>query len=98
MSEPLIVTDVLGKQIKVGDFVIYPGRQSSSLWVTLAHVREIAVRPTWSGNVPYVKVQPLDPKTRRAVGKVSPLTRLDLLTKVDLPNHTFEVMGAPIKT
>jgi hypothetical protein len=84
MSEQ-IVNDVLGKRIKVGDYVVYPGRRSSSLWITLGHVLEIAVRPTWSGNVPFINVQAIDPKTRRAVGKPSPLTRLDLLTKVDLP-------------
>jgi hypothetical protein len=82
----LIVTDILGKQINAGDHVVYPGRRSSSLWVTTAKVLDIAVRPTWHGNVPYVKVQPIHPKTRRAFGKPSHLTRLDLLTKVDLPN------------
>lgn len=87
MSEPLVlpVKDVLGRTISVGDYVMYPGRQGSSLWVTVGHVLEIAGRSTWNGLVPFVKVQPLDPKTRRAVGKPSPLTRLDLLTKVDLP-------------
>lgn len=81
-DKSLVVTDVLGMPINVGDYVVYPGRRSSSLWITVARVLEIAVRPTWHGNVPFVRVQPLNPKTRRPVGKPSPLTRLDLLTKV----------------
>jgi hypothetical protein len=87
VKEPLVlpIKDVLGKTISVGDYVMYPGRQGSSIWVTVAHVLEIAGRTTWSGVVPFVRVQPIDAKSRRAVGKPSPLTRLDLLTKVDLP-------------
>ena len=36
-----VYKDWLGKEIKVGSKIVYPGRQSSSLWMNLAEVLEI---------------------------------------------------------
>lgn len=33
--------DFLGKTIDVGDTIVYPGRQSSSLWMNKAEVTEV---------------------------------------------------------
>jgi len=34
--------DLMGKEIKVGDFVAYAGRHSSSLWVNIGKVLKVA--------------------------------------------------------
>jgi hypothetical protein len=36
-----MIHDAQGVEIKVGDVVVYPGRQSSSVWVSKAIVEEI---------------------------------------------------------
>lgn len=36
-----MLKDVLGREIKVGQIVAYPGRQSSLMWLTVAPVKEV---------------------------------------------------------
>ena len=33
--------DFLGRKISIGDWIVYPGRQGSSLWMNLAEVTDI---------------------------------------------------------
>jgi hypothetical protein len=40
--------DALGNLIKVGDVVMYPGRQGSSIWNSFSIVREIVVGEDWA--------------------------------------------------
>lgn len=42
---------------------------------------------TGADKLDWITVQPIDTKTRRAFGKASRLTRLDLVTVVDLPSR-----------
>jgi hypothetical protein len=35
------VKDALGRDILVGDFIIYPGHQGSSLWLTIGRVTAV---------------------------------------------------------
>jgi hypothetical protein len=37
-----LITDMRGERIDLGDLIAYPGRQSSSLWLTIARVVGIA--------------------------------------------------------
>lgn len=46
-----IVSDFLGNEIKVGDFVIYPVRHGSSLWMSTAEVVKIRdLKYRWSAS------------------------------------------------
>lgn len=36
-----MLTDIFGKRIHAGDFIMYPGRYSSSLWMNIAFVTHI---------------------------------------------------------
>ena len=50
--------DMLGNEIAVGDMVVYPGRQSSSLWMNYGRVVECAegeLNPDPPNNSPYWK-------------------------------------------
>lgn len=40
-----MVTDIRGKEIKVGNTVVYPGRKSSSLWMNIGEV--VGVDENW---------------------------------------------------
>jgi hypothetical protein len=51
-------TDWLGNVIVPGDHVIYPGRQSSSLWMNHAKVLSIGETESyWGGTSPILRVQ-----------------------------------------
>lgn len=80
------MSDFLGREIKQGSYIVYPGRQGSSLWVNLGHVVEITERTNWQGTTPVLRVQPIDAKTRRAIGKHVRLTEISKVTVIDLPN------------
>lgn len=56
------ITDWRGVEIKVGDVVVYPGRQSSSMWMVEAVVEELIPgnpeAKVWYDRVPHgVKVR-----------------------------------------
>ena len=36
--------DFLGREIKVGDFVVYPGRRGSDMWLVKSHVISVEKR------------------------------------------------------
>lgn len=84
------IKDWRGNEIKVGSRIVYPGRQSSSMWVVEAVVREITEYPH-----PYregVKVNglrvthvrnSLDPESRRGPSRTwAQLSRVDHVTVV----------------
>ena len=73
------MNDHTGRPITPGCYLVYPGRRFSSLYVTLAYVKEV----TDNGRL---IVQPLDNVTKKALGKSATLQRTDLVTVVDLPN------------
>lgn len=51
--------DFRGTPITVGSVIVYPGRQSSSLWMTEAVVEEIITRTSWNDReVPALRVRP----------------------------------------
>lgn len=54
----LELKDFRGTPIVAGSVIVYPGRQSSSLWMTEAVVKEVATRQTWRKEVPVLLVQP----------------------------------------
>lgn len=78
--------DFIGREIKQGSYIVYPGRQGSSLWMNLGHVVDVTVRTTWNGPVDILKVQPVDPASRRPLGKVVSVTCIDKVTVIDLTN------------
>lgn len=53
--------DMTGREIKVGDRIVYPGRCSSNLWMNIARVYAIEEKESysWGQNrrIPIVKVQ-----------------------------------------
>lgn len=48
-------TDFLGKTINVGDTIVYPGRQGSSLWLNKGIVRQVV--DTEGNGGPYLGLQ-----------------------------------------
>jgi len=70
-----LVKDFLGKEIKPGDTIVYPGRHGSSLWMKQAIVEEIIMVPDWR-NHPTPTLRVLNPKNK----KRTTLTRLDRVT------------------
>jgi hypothetical protein len=42
-------TDFRGNDIGAGDVVVYPGRKSSSLWLTEARVQHTTITKNWRG-------------------------------------------------
>lgn len=76
-------TDWLGNKIQVGDLIVYPGRQSSSLWMNHARVLEISERHTYYGVHPIMKVMHTDKSQYgRMKDKVVIITKLQQVTKV----------------
>lgn len=51
--------DWRGTDITIGSTIVYPGRHSSSLWMTEAIVLNITERKTWQGAVPVLIVLPI---------------------------------------
>lgn len=49
-----MMKDIVGREIRVGDVIAYPGRRSSSMWMNVALVRELrpgnAGEPYWSND------------------------------------------------
>jgi hypothetical protein len=77
-------TDWLGNEIKVGDHIVYPGRQSSSLWMNHAKVLGFVESESyWGGKKTTMKVQHSD-KSKRCWTKnaVVTLSALNRVTKV----------------
>lgn len=54
-----MITDMLGKEIAVGSIVAYPGRKSSSLWLTVARVEAIETYGGFTLNKARLKVRDL---------------------------------------
>lgn len=52
-----VLTDWRGTPIEPGCTIVYPGRKSSSLWVTEAVVIETGTQPSWRGVIPHLVVQ-----------------------------------------
>lgn len=62
----MIVNDYLGQEIHLGDFVVYPSRQGSSMWLCRGTVTRVSVtkrpefmnsRLDWSNVKPTYKIQ-----------------------------------------
>jgi hypothetical protein len=91
------IIDWRGTPIQVGALVVYPGRQSSSMWMVEAEVIEIMEEDKWSyanprgEKVTALKVQPI--RTGRYGGqKKTPvkITAIDRVTVVKLPDTPGE--------
>lgn len=92
--------DCIGREIKRGSYVVYPGRQSSVMWVTFGIVLSVTDRPTPLGRCgppmePVLKVQALDRHTRKTIGKPATLSRIDLVTVVDDPDYAGGAFKMP---
>ena len=80
--------DWRGKPIEVGTRIVYPGRRSSSIWVTEAEVVEIGEEiPGYSSvPVPFLKARQIRATSRWRVDQDAPklvkLTELDRVTVV----------------
>jgi hypothetical protein len=73
LMEPL--KDWRGVPMNVGDTVVYPVRQSSSMWMEEGEIIEISSVDKYYGPQPQVKVRKKD-------GRISTLTSLGRLTVV----------------
>lgn len=80
--------DILGREITPGCYIVYPGRQGSSIWMSMAQVKEITHRHKYFGDVPVLKVQPIHLSTRRSLGRPTTISRIDVVTVVELTNVT----------
>lgn len=73
-----MLTDVLGKEIKVGSKIVYPGRQSSCLWMNYGEVIETGMKNNyWGTPFNYLKVKRKAMNKYEKDGKVVQLERID---------------------
>ena len=83
-------TDLLGRPIRIGDIITYPGRQSSSMWMSHAVVREIEVVDGFHGTTAKLKVTSvhLESWNETVSVKKTTITSLDRVTA--LPALIFD--------
>jgi hypothetical protein len=83
--------DWRGTPIVKDAIVIYPGRQSSSMWMVEAIVLDVTTKEHWYDVIPALVVQPI--KTGRfhhRVLKPVTLTALERVTVIQSPNEIRE--------
>lgn len=56
MSDKTYALDFLGREIRVGSEVVYPGRQGSSLWLNYGIVQELKTKKSWRGDTMVLRV------------------------------------------
>ena len=83
-------TDLLGRQINVGDIITYPGRQSSSMWMNHAIVREILIVDGFRGESAKLKVTSVHLETWNETVSVKKTTITSLERTTVLPIELFD--------
>ena len=83
-------TDLLGRQINVGDIITYPGRQSSSMWMNHAIVREILIVDGFRGESAKLKVTSVHLETWNENVSVKKTTITSLERTTVLPIELFD--------
>ena len=83
-------TDLLGRQISVGDIITYPGRQSSSMWMNHAIVREIQIVDGYRGESAKLKVTSVHLETWNETVSVKKTTITSLERTTVLPIELFD--------
>jgi len=88
-----MLKDQYGTNLNIGDFITYPQRAGSSIWMNTAMILEFGeYEDSWSNEkYPNLKVEILEeswarglkPGERIPVSRKATLTRLDRLTKID---------------
>lgn len=96
------VQGALGSKIHVGDFVVWPGRQSSSMWISCGVVTGITIKPhPWRANTESVALTITKAVSKdkwdggkRVVGpatsRKTTVTVLDRVVPVDINAVTIE--------
>jgi hypothetical protein len=94
--------DFLGQEIKVGSFIVYPGRYSSSLYVQLGIVRALDTKATYfEGNKPVLKVQSVNRydmrgnATLNAGGTLTELQRVTVVPRASVPECLAKLLEGP---
>lgn len=82
-----VLHDWRGLEIKLGSLVVYPGRGSSSLWMTEGVVTDIGSKIDWRGRAyPVIKVRRVRETrygpTRPLDGKIVSIESVDRVTVV----------------
>lgn len=80
--------DLLGREIRVGDTVVYPGRYGSHLWVSIAKVIGFGERAdTWSDRKkPILKVQIKNSSDEWEQRRETFVERIDRVVVIDVEN------------
>jgi len=74
--------DFLGQVIRVGDTIVYPGRQGSSMWLNKAEVLEISWAESTGPKVVYTL------SIVRSDGRRAQITKLNRVVVVERKNAT----------
>lgn len=75
---------VMNGVVKAGDKICYPGRQSSSMWMTIAEVTDVKMsKPDWRDEThPILTVRVLQTSGWRSPEKLTTVTILDRVVKL----------------
>lgn len=79
-EETIMALDMLGQKISEGDYVAYPGRSGSNLWVNISRVVGIETKAHWYTADNYDSLKVVNAKSR--TGKISTVECLDRLIKL----------------
>lgn len=74
--------DYLGKEINVGDTIVYPARRGSSLWMRKAVVEGVVEKKARNYNndvytIFALRTRPVDPRTNKPMRKAGFFTSID---------------------
>lgn len=87
--------DWRGTPITPGSIIVYPGRQSSSMWMVEAEVLEVYQQDQWGDLIWTLKVQPIRAgsfgRTNKKPVKITALERVTVIQQ-----GAMEVIGEPI--
>jgi hypothetical protein len=79
------VNDWRGTPIKKGSIIVYPGRQSSAMWMVEAEVLEVTTVEHWNTSIPALLVQPLRAgffgRTNKKPVRITAIERVTVLPK-----------------
>ncbi len=74
----MMLKDIIGKEIKIGDTIAYPRISGSCLWMTTAQVVEILSEEAYYGNRRYYKI-----KARKDNGRIVMVYRVENVVKIE---------------
>ena len=81
MFDDTYFEDMLGRKVRVGDYIVYPGRQSSSVWQNVGRVVAMENKPhPWRDGVTEATVTVRGAERYWRDGKIRPKTKNGFLT------------------